>query len=126
MGVRMDKISVTKAFTFDSAHFLEGYEGACANLHGHTYKCEVTVVGPRDSLGMIIDFKDLKQLIQRNVMQKFDHKCVNDIVGYNPTAENMVEDIALNLGTGLGDHHFVTRVKLWETPDSYATWERVE
>ena len=120
------RISVTKSFTFDSAHFLRHYEGACANLHGHTYRCEVTVAGPRDSLGMIIDFKNLKSIINDTVMAKFDHKYINAEVLYNPTAENMVEDIAHMFEHKINGICQVTRVKLWETPDSHATWELTE
>ena len=120
------EISITKSFTFDSAHLLYGYNGACANMHGHTYKCEVTVSGIKNTIGMIVDFKDLKKALNESVMDVFDHKCINDVVSYNPTAENMVEDIAQRIGYALNLEHHVIKVKLWETPDSYATWECAE
>ena len=61
-------ISVTKVFTFDSAHNLINYEGACRNLHGHTYKLEVTVCGDINEMGMVCDFSELSLLIKDNIV----------------------------------------------------------
>lgn len=116
-------VTVTKEFTFDSAHFLRNYAGNCANLHGHTYKCQVTCAGERNAQGMILDFQYLKTSIDNSVMAKFDHKCINEVVNYNPTAENMVADIARILQRELLHICKVTKVRLWETPNSFATWE---
>ena len=73
------KIRLTKSFTFEMAHALTGYDGACKNLHGHSFRLEVTVRGtplqhpghPKD--GMVMDFKDLKKVVQGNVLDVFDH-----------------------------------------------------
>ena len=72
-------ISVTKIFTFDSAHNLINYDGACKNLHGHTYKLEVTVSGEINDMGMICDFNELSFLIKNNIISKLDHRYINDI-----------------------------------------------
>jgi len=72
-------ITVTKEFSFDCAHMLTGHEGPCKNLHGHTYKLQVEVTsysgvqeeGP--SKGMIVDFKDLKQIVKELIVDKLDH-----------------------------------------------------
>ncbi len=123
----MFRVSVTKSFTFDAAHSLTDYKGLCANLHGHTYKCEVTISGVRDKKsGMIIDFKNLKAIINETVMMKFDHQHINDKVTYNPTAENMVVDIANMFIGNLQEDLTLRKVKLWETPDSSATWEHMD
>lgn len=74
----------TKEFTFDCAHMLSGHKGACKNLHGHTYKLLVTVSADElqfldeSSKGMIMDFKDLKEIVNQEIISKFDHAFVTD------------------------------------------------
>jgi len=114
----MRRISVTKIFTFDAAHRLNDYDGPCANIHGHTYKLEVTVgVHELDYQDMVIDFSRLKEIVENVVLERFDHVFINDQVNYNPTAENMALDIHHSLcAAGLN----VDKIRLWETPTSYA------
>ncbi len=75
-----------KRFHFHSAHFLPSYKGKCENLHGHTYKLEVTVEGEPNEEGMIIDFSDLKRVVKEEILDKLDHKLINDIIPI-PSAE---------------------------------------
>ena len=90
--------TVTKIFTFDACHHLPHYDGACNKQHGHTYKLEVTVTGKVDrditnpKCGMIIDFKDLKKIVDDTVISNHDHSKLNDFFE-NPTAEMMMEKI---------------------------------
>lgn len=113
------RVQVTKEFTFDAAHHLLDYAGPCANMHGHTYKLQVTVEGEvSPETGMIMDFNDLKSIVKDVVIAQFDHKCLNDVLDYNPTAENMVMDIISNLQASCIN---AVKVRLWETPTSYAT-----
>jgi len=119
-------LTVTKAFQFDAAHKLNDYVGPCANVHGHTYQGTVTIEGPVSEVGMIIDFKDLKEILKKTMIAKFDHKYINDMVNYNPTAENMVMDIVVMLNNTLPQGVKLVGVKLWETPDSYAEWTKNE
>lgn len=64
-------MKITKIFTFDSSHMLDGHDGKCQNLHGHTYKLEITVSddpvrgGPKD--GMVMDFTDLKAIVKQHI-----------------------------------------------------------
>jgi 6-pyruvoyltetrahydropterin/6-carboxytetrahydropterin synthase len=119
------KINVTKIFTFDSAHNLLNYEGKCKNLHGHTYKLEVTIRGISDERGIVIDFSELKQFVNEVIIEKMDHKYLNDILEFNTTCENMVVWIFNELNEKLvSDRYFLQRVKLWETPTSFAEIER--
>jgi len=111
-------ITVTKIFTFEAAHHLPFHKGKCKNLHGHTYKLEVTVSGTRDINGLVIDFGDLKKIVSEKIIEKYDHKNLNEFFKH-PTAEVMVESIAWELkGTIPG----INKVRLWETPTSYAEW----
>lgn len=71
-------IEVTKEFTFDTAHSLTFHEGKCRNLHGHTYKLQLSVVGTvvQDSepdSGMIADFGIIKKIVEDNWLSKVDH-----------------------------------------------------
>jgi 6-pyruvoyltetrahydropterin/6-carboxytetrahydropterin synthase len=79
---------VTKGFTFDSAHALTQYYGKCENLHGHTYRLEVTVEGPVHDNGMVVDFVLLKRIVKRTVLSQLDHQNLNDHFD-NPSAENI-------------------------------------
>lgn len=117
-------ISVTKIFTFDSAHNLINYEGACKNLHGHTYKLEVTVAGDINEMGMICDFNELSFLIKDNIISKLDHKYLNDIFDFNPTCEMMVRWMWDECKKIFSNKEYkVKKIVLWETPTSFATIE---
>lgn len=99
---------------FSAAHHLEDYDGPCARLHGHTWKAEVWLKGKvNPKTGMLVDFKDVKA--ELNI---FDHKCINEVVSYNPTAENIAKDFCDRLSIYAG----VTSVtvRLWESEDCYA------
>jgi len=115
-------VTATKEFTWDCAHMLSGHEGLCKNLHGHTYKLEVTVARDRGDLqplgpaeGMVIDFKELKEVVVHGIVNPLDHATIifglsqdpferalvqllleHDkkivILDYRPTAENMVKE----------------------------------
>lgn len=121
-------IKTTKSFTFDAAHFLPNHKGKCANMHGHTYSLEVTVVRNNGTLGiggsdegMVIDFADLKAIVKTEVIDKMDHKVLNDVLPFRTTVENMVAHIFEVLTDKLQSCGItVDRIKLWETPDSYA------
>jgi len=124
------KLMVVKEFTFDSAHYLPGYPGMCANTHGHTYRLRIGVSGEINlDSGMVCDFARLKKEIEKNIISILDHTCLNDL-HYNrphfpysmPTAENMVTWIVEFIQV-----HFdktLELVQLWETPTSYCEWRR--
>ena len=118
------KVYVTKEFTFDCAHFLNGYEGKCALMHGHTYKLQVTLYGTPKDNGILMDFSEIKKLVEEEVINKLDHTCLNDFFGtFNTTAENLVvwifdqiERAVLFKGVS------VDNVKLWETPTCFTEY----
>lgn len=124
-------LTVTKQFKFEAAHHLPHYDGACNRLHGHSYKLEVTVMGKRieddennPKCGMIIDFKDLKKIVKEVAVDKYDHNYLNDYFD-NPTAENMVVQIALDIIKELPKNVLLVSCKLWETDSSYAEYKPV-
>ena len=73
----MFEVSVEQSFA--AGHALRNYKGACENVHGHNFKVQVTVEGPRlDPTGMLVDFLDVKASMQ-NVILALDHRFLNDI-----------------------------------------------
>ena len=76
----MEQVTVCKEVTFDCAHMLSGHEALCKNLHGHTYKVQVSVTNEQiiegPSVDMVIDFKHLKDAITKSIMDKFDHAII--------------------------------------------------
>lgn len=108
------KTRVTRNFSFEAAHQLDWHSGACKNLHGHSYRLEVTVAGTLDDNGIVIDFADLSAIVQHAVLDDFDHTYLNDLLP-NPTAELIAQDIWNRLvSAGAAPH----RIVLWETENS--------
>ena len=118
----MPKVSIVKKFKFDSAHCLPNHEGMCQRLHGHSYVLEIGIEGyPQKSgaeTGMVMDFGNLKQIVNREVIDKLDHRLINETIE-NPTAENMAIWIWETL---MFDAHLkgISKITLWETPSSRA------
>jgi len=121
-------LTIAKRFQFHAAHHLPYHKGKCKNVHGHTYELEVEVckspgafsTGPVEETGMIIDFGELKKIVNYEVVDRFDHQNLNKFFD-NPTAEVMVSDIWLNLGKALKDRDIeLVTLRLWETDTSYA------
>lgn len=108
------RTSVTCTFTFEAAHRLAWHPGKCRNLHGHSYRLDVTVAGPVDTNGVVIDFDDLTAIVDRHVVGQWDHRDLNEIID-NPTAELLAHRAwELLASAGLP----VAGLRLWETPAS--------
>jgi len=143
----MARIRVTKQFTFEMAHALWNYDGPCKNVHGHSYKLYVTVVGtPIDDKknrknGMVMDFGDLKKIVEEEIINRFDHAVVicrdaphhmlknieqmfekYDVMDCQPTCENLVLHFAGRLKNRLPQHLKLYRIRLDETATSFAEW----
>ena len=138
-------IQITKIFRFEMAHAIYGYAGKCKNIHGHSYVLHVTVAGISDenhfisAPGFIIDFKQLKKIVNETVIHKLDHQLVlsNEYVQSNellqrqeniflwkmePSAENMLIYIKESLQSVFPTEIRLIKLKLFETADSYAEW----
>jgi 6-pyruvoyltetrahydropterin/6-carboxytetrahydropterin synthase len=125
------RVAVTKEFTFDAAHHLHCYEGKCKNLHGHTYKLIISISGFVDSIGISVDFGDIKKIYEEEIKEKLDHRYLNEVLpNMNTTAENMIvwiwEQIDRRLiQDGLKEKgHRIEELTLYETPTSYASMKR--
>lgn len=110
--------------TIDASHVIPGHPGKCGRLHGHTYRIQAWMCGPVDAAGdgMLVDFYDVKALID-----EWDHRHLNDVVAFVPTAELLAADLQQRLlalvhaRVGVGRHDRVgVRVRLWETPQAWA------
>jgi len=144
----MGNIRITKQFNFETGHALFGYDGKCRNVHGHSYKLSVTVIGrpitdtAHVKLGMVIDFGDLKKIVKEEIVDQFDHATVFNkntphvelaheltnrghnviLADYQPTSENMVLDFADRIRTRLPKNINLHSLKLQETDTSFAEW----
>ena len=144
----MSLIRITKQFSFETGHALYGYDGKCKNVHGHSYKLSVTVIGTpitdksNVKYGMVIDFGDLKKIVKSEVVDVFDHATVFNkntphielakelenrdhsviLVDYQPTSENMVVDFAEKISSRLPAHIKLFSLRLQETETSFAEW----
>ncbi|MEA3077151.1 MAG: 6-pyruvoyltetrahydropterin/6-carboxytetrahydropterin synthase [Actinomycetota bacterium] len=109
------RTSVTRVFGFEAAHQLPWHEGKCRNLHGHSYRLEVTVEGLIDEHGIVVDFADVKKVVDQEIVDRYDHRYLNDLID-NPTAENLAHEIWKTVEAAGMD---VSRIRLWETADSF-------
>lgn len=116
---------LTKVFHFEAAHDLPGHRGKCARLHGHSYKLEVTLRGPiKETLhesdsGMVMDFEELSTLVRSSIIERLDHRYLNEVVSIRTTAENLVYwmwDALVHAGLPAS---LLYRLRLWETESGY-------
>ena len=137
---------IAKEFSFDMAHLLDGHDGKCQNLHGHTYKLQVEVCGDLQpsgaKRGMVMDYADLKVIVQQQILAPMDHAFIYDLnskkeskiarllveldskvygIPSRTTAEEMAKYMFDKLSAaGLA----VSLIRLWETPTSYCEYSR--
>lgn len=107
---------------FDAAHKLEGYNGKCARIHGHTWKVEVFVIGENlDKIGMLVDFEILKEKV-KEIIKELDHRFLNDLkeIG-NPTSENVARYIFKNL-KDMPKNVRLEKVRIWENRGSWCEY----
>lgn len=82
-------MKVRRTFRFEAAHRLPRHAGRCRGLHGHSYALTVALEGPVEpGSGMVVDFDELEAIVRSQVLERLDHRCLNDLVE-NPTAENL-------------------------------------
>lgn len=106
---------------FDSCHKLEDYDGKCANLHGHRWEVEVVIITPTLQNGMVVDFGDIKKVIDR-----LDHGYLNDLVDFNPTAENIscyLQKEIRKVAKEFNKNSYIdVNVIVWESPNASITY----
>jgi 6-pyruvoyltetrahydropterin/6-carboxytetrahydropterin synthase len=144
---KADKIRVTKKFSFEMAHALLNYNGPCRNIHGHSYVLEVTILGkplvsmgaPKD--GLVIDFSDIKEMVQKEILIHFDHALVLNknsprvitknltkqfdkiiLFPVQPSCENLLIEFKNRLVKVLRKDRRLVSIRLQETETSWAEW----
>ena len=137
-------IRITKTFDFEAAHALDGYEGKCKDIHGHSYHLETTFIGApkkdenQPDCGMVVDFGDVKAIVKEKILPLFDHRLIlrkdtrfKEIakinqrirfVDYQPTCENMLIEIVDILRSQEPKGAKLVKGFLRETANSYAEW----
>ena len=138
-------IRVSKEFKFEMAHALHGYDGLCKNIHGHSYRLWVTIKGNvknepgHKKDGMVIDFSDLKEIVKKNIIKKFDHSLVLNAnsphakidfssfekvyyLPFQPTSENLVSYFVELIQGLLPDKIKLIKLVLSETATSFTEW----
>ncbi|MCB0402768.1 MAG: 6-carboxytetrahydropterin synthase [Flavobacteriales bacterium] len=141
----MATLRITKEFKFEMAHALLGHNGPCKNIHGHSYQLKVTVKGnvkhgtDDPDEGMVVDFTIIKNIVDRLIVQEYDHSLVlwdkmkldpaqfdfmNKLilVPFQPTCENLLVYYAELIRKELPANLDLTYLFLRETPNSYAEW----
>ena len=144
----MSKIRITKQFSFETGHALYGHDGKCKNIHGHSYRLNVTLFGTpimdesSPKFGMIMDFSDLKKIVKETIVNPFDHSTIFNkntphsklakdlkssghkvvLVNYQPTREMLVIDFAERIKKRLPANVRLHALKLRETASCYAEW----
>jgi len=131
-------VTLSLDFTFDAAHRILGHAGKCAWLHGHTYRFQVTVQADAlDPIGMVMDFDDLKALVEKHLLARWDHATLlreddplvpavnrvqaeapHKVVTFrqNPTAEVLAQLAAETLIPALPTGIRLARLTIWESP----------
>ncbi|MEY3188849.1 MAG: hypothetical protein RIT41_1384 [Bacteroidota bacterium] len=140
-------ISVTKIFHFEMAHAIHGYTGACQHIHGHSYELHVCVISENQeneylpAPGFKVDFKEIKELVHTHIIKVLDHKLIlseaflaNTSISpvpenlflwqVEPSAENLLHFIQQKINAILPSSIILSKLKLFETKDSYAEWEK--
>ena len=144
----MSVIRLTKEFSFEAAHALEGYDGRCREIHGHSYRLYITIKGEPESdpdspkYGMVMDFGELKRIVNEQIIDRLDHsfmmrrtpeaeQVAADLSGrfrrvvltdYQPTTENLLSDFAERLLGALPEDVELCKLKLHETATSFGEW----
>lgn len=121
--------TIFKDFPFSAAHAIRGHTRGCQNLHGHNYRVRVHLQASElDALGMVLDFADLKAMMQE-IVGPFDHRVINEMPPFderNTTAELLSQYVFEEVERRLAGQTRVRviRVEVWETDTSCAAYER--
>jgi len=130
-------VEVRRTIHFCYGHRIKGHGGGCRHLHGHNAKIEVVCRGPLDDLGMVVDFQEIRRIVEGWIDGNWDHRMILQdgdpmipilkeqgepvyVIAEVPTAENLAAHLyRIASDGGLP----VTSVRFWETPSSMAVYD---
>ncbi len=133
----MPRYRVTRSIDFCYGHRLVNYDGECRHLHGHNGRVEIDIEADEpDERGMVIDFADIRDIAKSWIDANLDHRLIlhkddqlvqvltelgepHYVIDKNPTAENIAAHICDTLNSNKLP---IVELRLWETPNSYATY----
>ena len=132
--------TVTKTVKFDAAHVLTDHQGLCRNLHGHTYRVDVSVAQEGDG-DMVVDFKELKKVANEVICDRFDHAFIYNTesageseiaavvekngmrtaaIPFRSTCENLAKMFYNEMKARIPG---LSGVRVWETADNCAEYK---
>ena len=114
----MNQFSLNVVSWFSASHYLSNYHGKCENLHGHNYKLIVSVKGKVKEDGMVVDYKEIKKIVQEKIIEKIDHTNLNDLIE-NPSSENL----CIWIWENLKDEIPLSKITLFETENYFCEYE---
>lgn len=115
-------MKIGKKFEFEASHKLPDDEvyGKCCRLHGHRYELIVEIEGEVNQQGWICNFNKLKEIVENQIIEKYDHSYLNDYIEV-PTVENIIIEIGKILRNRIEKEKFnISKIVLYETSNSYA------
>lgn len=136
---------IAKEFQFDACHMLDGHKGKCHNLHGHTYRLIVEISDQLrlhgSSKEMVMDFADIKTIINQSIISQLDHAYLYDASNSNECkiadllqqmqrkvfafpCRTTAEGMSRFIFNQLCDKLPVSKITLWETPTSYCEYQQ--
>ena len=110
-------------FKFDAAHYIDGYDGKCGRMHGHTYKVQICVAGSKldEKFGMLMDFKDMKASLNA-VVEQLDHQVLNDVLDIKTSTECLAKYFYDEINPSIPSNVTLKKVILWENPTNCAIY----
>jgi len=124
----MPKWTLHTEFKFDAAHLIEGYDGKCGRMHGHSYKVRISAESDKlnpskylETPDMVCDFRELKWASKDAEKGGFDHGVLNELIEVNPTAERIAEYIYKETDQRIPDG-INLKVTVWETEKSWVEY----
>jgi 6-pyruvoyltetrahydropterin/6-carboxytetrahydropterin synthase len=146
--MEMNIITLKYEFSFDAAHRLLNYKGLCHNLHGHHWKVMLEILGKvNPATGMLLDFQEIKKIINSTVMAKLDHGAIFNFedkalwqniqatgglkvytLTGEPTCENLSQVIYEMLNDAFkpyGDGIWLASVRIWESDHASAIYQAI-
>lgn len=124
----MSQWTLHTEFKFDAAHFIEGYEGKCGRMHGHSYKVHVAAKSNKlnpseylDASDMVCDFRELKWAAEDSEKGGLDHSVLNEELPVNPTAERIAEFIYKETKRRV-PNGITLNITVWETENSWVEY----
>ena len=135
-------IKLGKDYIWEMSHRLPFHNGLCSNIHGHSYKMRVELVGELDSNGMLIDFYDIDKIVLP-IIKEFDHSIVinsndtkvidfmkennfrHNVIDFTSTSEHLAIHFAnlFKAGFAYYPNIQILRVRIYETYDAFAEYE---